>query len=348
MNKENVVIFGAGKNGEIAVATLKYEKHILGIIDNDELKWGKYLDKFKIYSLEESRIFLNEEIRIVIAVAAFSEIVLQLEKNGLHNYVYFEDVYANDYLCKSREIMDKNIPNDSAGQFTGKEIKNGWMNHVLTYYGEEDFFDRIPVGGRILDIGSGCGTQLFHFLCRGYEAYGIDCCKWKIEFCRQKIKDFDFPKEWEFNLYEGKGENLPFQGEEFDAVTSHMVLEHVDDWRKCIQEMIRVTKKNGIIRIIAPDYRNSYEEHYGIHYGRPLIKHRKEFREYLQKNNIETDTFDELNFISKQDILSELHHYTDYNLIIEDYEEKYPETCIVRIDSHLYYQHRCNLVIKKL
>ena len=97
MNKEKVVIFGAGKNGEIAVATLKYEKHILGIIDNDELKWGKYLDKFKIYSLEESRIFLNEEIRIVIAVAAFSEIVLQLEKNGLHNYVYFEDVYANDY-----------------------------------------------------------------------------------------------------------------------------------------------------------------------------------------------------------------------------------------------------------
>lgn len=41
MEKQRIIIFGAGNKGKIAVATLKYEKEILGIIDNDETKWGK-------------------------------------------------------------------------------------------------------------------------------------------------------------------------------------------------------------------------------------------------------------------------------------------------------------------
>lgn len=58
-------------------------------------------------------------------MVSFAEFVLELERNGLHNYVYFEDVYADDFSCKSREIMDKNVIDGPAGQFTGKYIKNG-------------------------------------------------------------------------------------------------------------------------------------------------------------------------------------------------------------------------------
>lgn len=70
--------------------------------------------------------------------------------------------------------------------------------------------------------------------------------------------------------------------------------------------------------------------------------------EYLEENNLETETFNELNFISKHDILSELYKYNDAVLEIEDYEEMYPETCVVRIDHRLYYRHSCNLLIKKV
>ena len=113
MEKQRIIIFGAGNKGKIAVATLKYEKEILGIIDNDETKWGKKLDGYLIDSLENSKAFLNSEVLIVIAVVSFAEIVLQLEKAGLHNYKYFEDIYADDFLCKSREIMDKYITQTS-------------------------------------------------------------------------------------------------------------------------------------------------------------------------------------------------------------------------------------------
>ena len=103
MNKQKIVIFGAGNKGKIAIATLKYEKEIIGVIDNDKLKWGKTIDGFRIYSLEESKGFLNGEVQIVIAAVPFAEIVLQLEENELHNYIYFEDVYANNFSCKSRK-----------------------------------------------------------------------------------------------------------------------------------------------------------------------------------------------------------------------------------------------------
>ena len=347
MSKEKVLIFGAGKKGRIAVGTLKYEKEIIGIIDNDESKQGKLLNGFVIYSLETIKKYYKECIQIVIAVQSYTEIVLQLEKNGIHNYVFFEDIYARDYPCKSREIMDINIADDLVGQYTGRYIKNRWMNHVLSHYGDE-LYDAIPAKGKILDIGCGCGTQLFHFLCMGYEAYGIECCEWKLKFCRQKIEDFDFPREWKDHILEGKGENLPYGDEEFDAVTSYMVLEHVDDWRKCLKEMLRVVKKGGVIRINAPDYRNFYEEHYGINFGKPLINHREEFKKYLKDNNIQTDTLKELNFISKLDIVSELKQNIKYTLMIRDFEEGNLESRVLRQDNQLFYRRRCDLCIRKI
>lgn len=347
MSKEKVAIFGAGKKGKITTAILKYEKTIIGIIDNDKSKWGKSIEGFTIYPLEEIKKHLDKDVQVVIAIVSYAEVVLQLEKYGIHNYVYFEDVYANDYPCKSREIMDENIIDGSVGQYTGKYVKNDWMNHVLTYC-EDGFYDRIPANGKILDVGCGCGTQLFHFLCRGYNAYGIDCCKWKLDFCIQKIEDFDFPEEWKLHILEGKGEKIPYKDEEFDAVISHMVIEHADDWRQCIREMLRVTKRGGIIRIMAPDYRNSYEEHYGIYFGESLIEHKDEFREFLEKNNMELETFNELNFISKLDVLDELKKYSKHKLLIEDFDEKYPASCVIRADGRLSYRHRCDFRIEKL
>lgn len=49
--------------------------------------------------------------------------MLQLEKNEMFNYVYFEDVYANDYPCKSREIMDEIFIDRIVGQYTRRYIK---------------------------------------------------------------------------------------------------------------------------------------------------------------------------------------------------------------------------------
>lgn len=52
------------------------------------------------------------------------------------------------------------------------------------------------------------------------------------------------------------GENLPFKDESFHLVFSKQVLEHVTDPLWCMQEMMRVTKKKGIIYLQYGPYFN--------------------------------------------------------------------------------------------
>lgn len=347
--KEKIIIFGAGYFGEIAAMTMGYEKEILFFVDNDEKKWEKTKLGFSIKPVSEAMLFGKEKVRVVIAMADYRAAVLQLEAMGVHNYVYFEDVYGDDFSCKSRDIMDREIP-DTEDQIYRKYVKNAWMNHVTQHYDGERK-DYIPSNGKCLDVGCGCGKQLFHWLCRGYDAYEIDCCKWKMEFCLQKIKDFSFPETWKDHFIFGKGEELPFKDNEFDAVASWQVLEHVDDWKTCIQEMLRVTKPGGVLFINAPDYRNSYEEHYRVDFGKPLVSNRNEFKEFLQENDKEMETFYELNFITTQDVLNELKRYEKekkQTLEIINYEERDPGSAVIRENGKLCFRHRIDLAVRLL
>lgn len=153
--KEKIIIFGAGYFGEIAAMTMGYEKEILFFVDNDEKKWEKTKLGFSIKPVSEAILFEKEKVRVVIAMADYRAAVLQLEAMGVHNYVYFEDVYGDDFSCKSRDIMDREIP-DTEDQIYRKYVKNAWMNHVTQHYdGERKNY--IPSNGKCLDVGCGCG-----------------------------------------------------------------------------------------------------------------------------------------------------------------------------------------------
>lgn len=154
------------------------------------------------------------------------------------------------------------------------------------------------------------------------------------------------PEEWCDKFMYGFGEELRFADETFDAVTSWYVLEHVNDWKKCIQEMLRVAKVGGTICINAPDYNNSYEEHYLVDFNKPLKEHKNEFKKYLLKNDYKLDTFNELNFISNSDVYGVLKEYGLDKLTIVDNNLSKP-----RVKSKkgiLYKEDRIDLRITKL
>ncbi|MBU0957471.1 MAG: class I SAM-dependent methyltransferase [Nanoarchaeota archaeon] len=58
----------------------------------------------------------------------------------------------------------------------------------------------------------------------------------------------------------------PFKKEEFDLVYCSHILEHVEDLMKTLKELVRVTKKGGIIHIRVPHFSN------GIGYNDPTHK----------------------------------------------------------------------------
>ncbi|WDO03845.1 class I SAM-dependent methyltransferase [Aeromonas allosaccharophila] len=132
------------------------------------------------------------------------------------------------------------------------DLNGRWRE--LEHFGDAD--------GCILDMAAGVGSFVFRGLNRGYNVYGVEPEKWKLEYIQMRIEEE--PKYFGFRdrVKYGLGEKLDFKDHMFDVVCTYQTLEHVQDVAACIDELIRVTKPGGKILIQAPDYCGFFEPHY--------------------------------------------------------------------------------------
>jgi ubiquinone/menaquinone biosynthesis C-methylase UbiE len=94
----------------------------------------------------------------------------------------------------------------------------------------------------VLDIGSGTGSDLAAFS-RLARTYGCEYSELAIAYSRKRG---DFP------LVKARAEKLPFSSGSFDAVTILDVLEHLDDDRGAMAEILRILKPGGHVVINVP------------------------------------------------------------------------------------------------
>ncbi len=106
----------------------------------------------------------------------------------------------------------------------------------------------LPVGGRILEVGCGAGTNLA--LLQMFDATkpcsGIDPCPEAV----------DAAKRVNLPVSLGDGFALPFEEKTFDLVFCRDVLHHLAtsaERRAFLQEMERVTKQGGVVIAIEPN-----------------------------------------------------------------------------------------------
>ncbi len=122
----------------------------------------------------------------------------------------------------------------------------------------------LPRRDKVLDLAAGCGQFLLLALRQGYDCWGLEPEAWKIEFVRQKMDLGGLSAEHAARIVAGVGERLPFDDSSFDCVTSFQTLEHVQDPRQVLAEMVRVTRPGGGIHLRCPDYRSCFEAHYQL------------------------------------------------------------------------------------
>jgi SAM-dependent methyltransferase len=124
-------------------------------------------------------------------------------------------------------------------------------------------YREIPIGTRVLDVGSGVGGLVVACRRRGLRAFGVEPDRigkgsqlTAIQIARKRVDESVF--------IAAIGEQLPFSDRSFDLVTLDQVLEHVPDPAAVLREALRVLDDDGIIYAAFPNYLRFYEPHYKI------------------------------------------------------------------------------------
>jgi len=99
------------------------------------------------------------------------------------------------------------------------------------------------INGRIFVDGCGLGSYLGRLAAPDHFAIGLD-----IEFDRTVDAFQKTPR-----VICGMGEHLPFPDSFFDLTLSHEVLEHVQDDRLTIREIVRTLKPGGRLVLFCPN-----------------------------------------------------------------------------------------------
>ncbi len=113
--------------------------------------------------------------------------------------------------------------------------------------------DRIR--GRILEDGCGVGMYVGHIAPLGGSVFGLE---------------YDFPRAVEAHqsgehILNAAGEHLPFPPGTFDLILSHEVIEHVQDDRAAIAEIVRALRPGGRLILFCPNRGYPFETH-GIYW----------------------------------------------------------------------------------
>jgi SAM-dependent methyltransferase len=140
------------------------------------------------------------------------------------------------------------------------------------------------IQGRILENGCGVGMYVEHLATYGGTVIGLE---YDFERAAQARKNSP-------HIINAAGESVPLpsstlrhalsgsQGVAFDLVLSHEVIEHVQDDRLAICEMVRVLRPGGRILLFAPNRGYPFETH-GIYWRGKYHFGNKLFVNYLPR-----------------------------------------------------------------
>jgi SAM-dependent methyltransferase len=109
-------------------------------------------------------------------------------------------------------------------------------------------------GKRVLEVGFGAGTDFIQWLRAGARASGIDLTQEALENLRHRIEVYQLPAPESIQVADA--ENLPFPTGHFDLGYSFGVLHHSPKTERAIEELVRVVRPGGEIKIMLYNRRS--------------------------------------------------------------------------------------------
>ena len=128
------------------------------------------------------------------------------------------------------------------------------------------------IKGLVFENGCGVGMYVEHLAPFGGTVIGLE-----YDFERAAEAHMNSP-----HIFNAAGEFVPLPTSTFDLILSHEVLEHVQDDRRAIREMMRLLKPGGRVVLFCPNRGYPFETH-GIYWKGKYSFGNKLFVNYLPR-----------------------------------------------------------------
>ncbi len=109
----------------------------------------------------------------------------------------------------------------------------------------ESAFNRCsnPENTKVLDVGCGIGIQSRLWAQDGYNVTSLDYDPGLISLASERSKSAGIAVDY----HVASAEDIPFDSGNFDLCLSIELLEHVNDWEKCLDEFCRILNPGGLL-----------------------------------------------------------------------------------------------------
>lgn len=173
----------------------------------------------------------SHEARFLLTKDGFDEYLCQ---NCSLSFVYPQpeaewlktEVYSLESGYQRNKTVDLSI-----------ERENKRYGRVLNYMAEG------RPGGTLLDVGCSSGQVMYWARNRGLKPKGVEINK----------RTADMAAKNGFEVYNGFLENAPFEKNSFDLIFLGDIIEHVNDPREFLKEVVSFLKPRGLVVISTPN-----------------------------------------------------------------------------------------------
>lgn len=100
---------------------------------------------------------------------------------------------------------------------------------------------------KVLEVGTGTGTDFLQWVRAGAETYGIDLTTEGVEHVKHRLHVYGLKAK---EVRVADCEALPYGEDTFDLVYSWGVIHHTQDTQKALEEIIRVCRPGGMCKIM--------------------------------------------------------------------------------------------------
>jgi len=174
-----------------------------------------------------------------------------IEKVGERNEVFHHDLFLKGSTDQQKKIMLKSSQSKYENEFNFPFDKYFGIS-LLPFLKDKT----------VLDLGCFTGGRSAAWFERYQMKHlsGIDINDIYIEAATQ----YAALKNISADYRKGTGEKIPYADNQFDAVITYDVFEHVRDLRKTMAECQRVLKPEGKLIVVFPSYYQPIEHHLGL------------------------------------------------------------------------------------